>query len=367
METRPVIIIGGGLWGSLLAFRLSECLPEVAFVLYGPMDKLGEDQSWTFHQSDLPASAMKWIKPFITKSWQSHQVEFPKFTKNISNPYHMIHSSAFEKVLTHSTHSKNIVRNNELDIEDALNEGRFVIDTRNFGTFNSKGFQKSLGFKFTLRHPHQLNSPITIDSKVPQLEGFRYLQYFPLSEREVLVRDVRHSSNPSFHTGSIKQEMIDEINKREWDVVSIEDQEFALNGVPENEVTVRSDGRVINLSGIFHDATGESLPDAVRLIDRMVKTSFRLGELKEIVKNYRREREVHRKYFRLLNKFIFNRSQTQKNYKIYEALYQMPFELRAKFFSGEIEFIDFCRTLLGLPPMFWGSLKLPKVLTVTEG
>ncbi len=360
METRPVIIIGGGIWGCLLAYRLKTHRPEIIFKLYEPTHDVGEGLSWTFHQGDLNPEAARWIRPFVSKSWGSYQVEFPKFTKIISNKFNLIHSSQFEKVLKEIL-PENIYHNDEIDIEDALVEGRFVIDTRNFGHFKPRGFQKSLGFNFKLKIPHELRSPITMDTKIPQLDGFRYLQFFPLSESELLVRDVRHSQNPSFHTGSIKQDMIDEMIKRGWEIESVDDgQEFSLNGVPDTEVSVRSEGRVINLSGLFHDTTGDALPDAVRLIDRMVQTSFRLGELKEVVKNYRMEREANRKYFRYLNR-------SQNNQQIFQCLYQMPSLLRSKFYAGEIEFLDLCWALLGLKPQLLNIAKLPKLLTAIRG
>ncbi len=352
MDSRPVIIIGGGLWGSLLAFRLKQCLPDVPFKIYEPTQELGEGVSWTFHQNDLGPQVLRWIRPFFTQSWPSHKVEFSKFSNDISDSFCLIHSTQFEKILRRELPPSSIVKNFEIEIEDALNEGSFVIDTRNFGHHKTSRFLKSLGFLYKLKSPHNLRAPITMDAKVSQKEGFRFLQFLPMSELEVLVRDVRYSSHPAFHTGLMKQEMTEELINRGWEVEAIFDQEFSLRGVPDDQVEVRNDGRVINLSGIFHDITGDSLPDAVRLIDRMVKTSFRLGELKEVVREYRAEREKKRKYFRFICKH-------NKNSQMYQRLYQMPPQLRAKFYSGDLEFLDICRALIESP-----VLKLPKVLTL---
>ena len=64
---KPVIILGGGLLGTFLAYRLKEVPPEVDFKLYEESSTLGNHQHCSFRSSDCDSS-LKWLRPLIAHS-----------------------------------------------------------------------------------------------------------------------------------------------------------------------------------------------------------------------------------------------------------------------------------------------------------
>jgi hypothetical protein len=84
----------------------------------------------------------------------------------------------------------------------------------------------------------------------------------------------------------------------------------------------------------------------------MVSTSFRYGELKEVVKNYRRENENDREYFRYLNRQLIE----EKQHHIFEAIYSQPYQLLERFSKGKLSFLDRSRITLGKSHLKIGGL-----------
>jgi lycopene beta-cyclase len=355
MLDKPVIIIGGGLWGSLLALRLRQRHPHVRFELYEASSTLGEGLTLSFHQSDISPEAMTWLRPFITHQWKNFQVDFPKFHKSFEAPYCAIHSQAFDQKLKEVLGSENIHLNREITVEEALFDGAFVIDTRNQGYFKAQGYQKSLTLLVKIAGHHALKYPMTVDATVEQKNGFRYLQYLPIDEDTLLVKDSRYSGDPSLYNDYFEEDILNDIKRRGWEPLEVLNREHDFRKVPMDQHVAETSGRVIRLEGFYHDMTGEVLPDAVRLIDRMVETSFRYGELKEVLKNYQIERESKKKVLRTLNKLVYQRATPCHNrYQFMQLLYQLPSSVRQKFYAGDLEIKDVAFAFVGKPivPLF---------------
>jgi hypothetical protein len=106
---------------------------------------------------------------------------------------------------------------------------------------------------------------------------------------------------------------------------------------------VRDENRVVSLAGLFHDTTGCPIAFATRLVDRMVATSFRYGELREVVREFRRETEPQRRYLRYLNRQLFHAGSAH----LFEAIYSQPYPVIERFSRGELMFLDRSRITLG--------------------
>lgn len=350
MLEKPIIIVGGGLWGSLLALRLKQQLPGTNFKLYEPSSTLGEGQSLSFHQSDLSAEAYKWLKPFITHQWKKYQVEFPKFQKIIENTFCTIDSRDFDQKLKEVLGSENVIFNSDISLEEALIEGSYVIDTRNNGYFKAQGYQKSMALQVRVTGVHSLAMPMTVDATVEQKNGFRYLQYLPLDDSRLLIKDIRYSTSPTLYDEYFEEDIIADMRIRGLEPLEVLNREHDFRKVPLDEYMPETDGRVIRLEGFYHDTTGDVLPDAVRLIDLMVKTSFRYGELKEVLKAYQLERESKKRVLRAFNRVLYQKTTPcPGRYQFMQLLYQLPQPLREKFYAGDIEVMDIVKTFLGKP------------------
>lgn len=345
MDNKPVIILGGGLWGSLLAYRLKTALPQISFKLYERSSTLGGHESYTFYGSDINQKAKVWLRPLITSSWNAHRVRFPKFEKVIDNSFHLISSDQIHSVVSSALPSNVLCLNNELSARLALDEASFVIDTRNICGYKKCGFQKVFAIEVELEAPHQISEPVLMDSTISQRDKFRCLHYIPLSENRILIKDQRYSANKEINLSEMKQDLMKVLEFYDWKIKRIIREESSCRAMPISSPLFRQEGRVINLAGIFHDTTGCSIPTATRLIDKMVATSFRLGELKEVVRTFRDDLESDRKFFRFLNKSFID-SAADNNF-FYQDIYQMPHPLIERFLRGKLTFMDRSRIIFG--------------------
>lgn len=347
MDEKPVIIIGGGLWGTLLALRVRSQLPHVPLRLYEAGSQLGEKLAVSFHASDVGPEAHAWLSPLISRSWKGFDVHFPRY--QLRNPDRLctMEPQHFHAVAREKLGGEILNFNREITPEEALQEGSFVIDTMPRGYYHALGYQKTHGLVVRLLHPHRLEAPVTMDATVSQLQGFRYLQALPLDEDRLLIKDVRFSSDPQLYHVDLEPELLLEMHRRRWQIGDIFERETTFRKIPREKTETFHDGRIIRLDGFVHDITGDALPDAVRLIERMVQTSFRLGELNEVMKSYLAARSSHRRLLRLMNRMLYQaKTPCRERYQFFESLHAMPGNIRQKFYKGDLEFVDLVRTLL---------------------
>lgn len=338
---KPVIILGGGMLGSLLAYRLKQALPEVEFKLYEESSTLGNHQYCSFRSSDCEQS-LKWLQPLVAHSWESHHIKFPKFEKWITNPYHLIDSRQLNEVVTAALGPDVVKLNDAKNLEMALQEGSFVIDARNICHYKKKGYRKHLILEVELTEDHNLIAPIIFDAGVDAKEQFRSIRYLPLSSRKLLVKDFWISQNSQVNLHEMRNSLITSLAQMGWKIEKVFREDSGVVEVPVSDPVIPQEGRVINLADIFHDTTGCSIPQATKLIERMVRTSFRFGEIKEIVQTFRKENESDKKFFRFLNRLMIEDKQ-----QIFEAVYQQPYPVLERFSRGELSMLDRSRILFG--------------------
>lgn len=347
---KPVIILGGGIWGSLLAWRLKEALPHIDFRLYEETSTLGKHTTCTFRESDC-GSAMEWIRPLVSRSWNNHHIRFPQFEKWVTSPYHMIEPDHLNRKVSERL-GNSLRLNNTLTPEFALKEGDFVIDTRNSCYYKKTGFKKHLSLHVELSEDHNLIAPVIFDRGVSQKERYRTLSYYPLSHNTLIVSDTWYSENQKIDLDEMRRSLCDSIYAKGWRINRIIREETGFSELPVSSPVLREEGRVISLAGLFHDTTGCSIASATQLIDLMVQTSFRFGELKEVVKKFRKENEGDRKYFRYLNRQLIE----EKNDHLFEAIYSQPYPVVERFSKGKLTFMDRSRITLGKSHMKIGGL-----------
>ena len=72
-----IVLVGGGLANSLIAFRLLHEDPGFALLVVERDRTLGGKHTWSFHDSDLTAEQRRWLRPLVGHSWPRHELRFP--------------------------------------------------------------------------------------------------------------------------------------------------------------------------------------------------------------------------------------------------------------------------------------------------
>ncbi|MGE3610408.1 MAG: lycopene cyclase family protein [Bacteriovoracaceae bacterium] len=351
MDSRPIIIIGAGIWGSLLGLRLKKCHPEIPFEIHEPTSSIGDGIAWAFAEDAIIAGALHWLAPLISSSWKSYETHFHKYQKKIQKNYHVVTQSDLE-IMIKDELRENLFLNSCITTEEALTRGAFVFDTRNEGYyFKQSYFKKTVGFSVDLNQSSQYFFPVMADISVQQRDQFRYLKILPVNSRTLYVKDIRKSLNDKIEIENVKNDVIDFLELKNLGIKSISIQETHVQVLPICKSSFLEFPRVINLTDISHDVTGECISDAVRLIDQIMKTSMRFGEVRSIVEGYREKKMKVRNYYHFINNLIFKLN-PHRSYEFHQYLYQLPHPLIEKFHSGELSLKDIIESLMRKPLLF---------------
>jgi lycopene beta-cyclase len=349
---KPIIILGGGLWGGLLAYRLQGQRPDIPFILVEKNSQLGGEHTWSFHGPDLSSDALLWIKPFLSASWDGYEVAFPSYHRRFSSTYHSIRSEKFHQVLQEKVPSERIRLSSELSLDTALKEAEFVIDARGLPAHAKAGYQKFLGLELELIKPHDMSLPLIKDASVEQKDGYRFIYYLPWMQNRILIEDTRYSTSPEFNQEELRSDLEKEILKRGWEVSKILRQETGCLPIPLTMLPKENRKGVIDLGGIYHDTTGYSLPFATRLIEKLIGLPvFTEDEVQKTVHEFRTKLERQRKFFRLLNRLMFEATQENQRYKMLEFFYRHRPALIERFYAGKLRLRDYASFFLGKPPV----------------
>lgn len=347
---KPIVILGGGLWGGLLAYRLKMLHPQQQIVLLEGQSKIGGNHTWSFHGSDVSAESLVWLKPFLKMSWEGYTVNFPGFSREFNSHYHAISSEQFNEIITNSL-GESVRLNQVVSLQEAQTYGSYVIDAR--GKFNTKrhGYQKFVGLEVELESPHNLDLPILMDAKVSQFDGYRFLYYLPFTPTTVLVEDTRYSKHPSLDEREIQESIMNEISRRDWVVKNVIRKEIGVLPIPLEKIRHSEYQGSIDLAGILHDTTGYSFPDAVRLVELIVQTDLSKESVIQCVSKYRQVREKDRGFFRLLNLLMFEAARDNERYRVFQHFYKLPNQLIARFYQGNLSLFERLRIFTGKPPV----------------
>jgi len=207
-----LIIMGGGLSGSLLAWRLRQKRPDVRVGLLERGERLGGNHTWSFFASDLTTGQNAWVEPLVCHRWPAYQVWFPKRRRELSSGYRSITSERLAEVVAQAL-GDSLVTKAEVAQADAhrvqLADGRTfdaacVIDAR--GERASPhlvlGYQKFLGQEVRLERPHGQTMPIIMDATVAQDDGYRFVYTLPFSDDTVLIEDTYYSDGEELAPGA---------------------------------------------------------------------------------------------------------------------------------------------------------------------
>lgn len=383
-----VILVGGGLANSLIAWRLHRARPDLRLLVLERGPTLGGRHVWSFFESDVESDQARWLAPLIVHRWSAYTVAFPERRRRVPVGYASISSDRLHEVIGGELGGS--VRY-DVDVAEVsptavtLADGQrieapLVLDGR--GPTSAPeltlGWQKFVGLEVTLAEPHGLAEPIIMDATVDQHDGYRFVYVLPFGERRLHIEDTYYSDGPALDPGRVRGRVEAYAAERGWRIDTVEQSEdgvlpIALGGDIDAFWAAAGDTPRTGLrAALFHPTTGYSLPDAARLADRLVAlagppprggeatrhnggpaldsplTSAVVGgEIQALSRGLWRERA----FFRMLNRMMFGAGREDRRYRVLQRFYGLSVPLIRRFYRARLTRADKARLLVGKPPV----------------
>ena len=353
-----VILVGGGLANSLIAWRLMATRPALRVLVIERGPTLGGNHTWSFHEGDVSASALRDLAPFITGTWARQGVKFPAHARSFDVSYHAISSDRLHDVLAEALGARLLVNTDVITLapdrvvlaDQRVLTARCVIDGRGPRADRSLalGFQKFVGLEVDLEAAHGETQAVIMDATVPQLDGYRFFYTLPFSATRILIEDTYYSDGPDLDAPLITERVKAYAAAKGWAIKSIvRDEKGVLPVVLAGDMDAfwasadRDVPRVGLRASLFHPTTGYSLPDALAFADSLVA----LPELSSSsvcghVERHARALWKSRAFFRLLNRMLFIAATPHERVRILERFYRLPSSLIDRFFAARLTMAD---------------------------
>jgi lycopene beta-cyclase len=199
-----------------------------------------------------------------------------------------------------------------------------------------------------------------MDATVAQRDGFRFVYTLPFAKHSVLVEDTRYSDTPHLDRAELRREIRRYGEDLGFRIRTIEREE---QGVLPIVLSGNVDGlweggepgvpRAGLRAGLFHPTTGYSFPEAVRLADDLAAWGgpFRSAALYARIRERSRRLWRNGRFFRFLNRMMFEAADPPDRRVIMERFYRLPEPLISRFYAGRLTWSDRGRILAGRPPV----------------
>lgn len=366
--TADVVLVGGGLANSLIAYRLATVRPELQVVLIERGDSLGGRHVWSFHDTDLTPTQRRWVAPLVARSWSSYEVRFPGLRRRFASGYSSVTSTSLDVAVRRALGERTLLGCRVTDIRadraelagGRLVRGRAVLDGRGavHGALDV-GFQKFLGLHLELERPHGLEGPILMDATVDQCDGFRFLYTLPFTETTLLVEDTRYSDGAALDRDEMRLGIAAYSETMGWRVRrSVGEEEGVLPVVLSGDIAAFWARGALGVprtgmrAALFHPTTGYSLPEAVRLADRIAASERPTShELFDMTASRSKANWRRHAYFRRLNRMLFRAAAPAERWRIMERFHRLPEPLIQRFYADRLTRGDRIRILSGRPPV----------------
>ncbi len=363
-------IVGGGLSGGLLALALREKRPELRVALIEAEDDFGGNHIWSFFDSDIEPEHRWLVDPLISKSWDSYDVHFPKYSRSLQTGYNSIKSEKFNGVIRQKLDANHLITGSEvkkitkenirLSNGDQLS-ATAIVDARGGGDFSALtyGWQKFLGQMLHLKKPHGLDRPIIMDATVDQIDGYHFIYCLPFGNRDVFVEDTYYSSARDLDKNACRQRIAEYTAQQDWDIANITGEEFGqlpvVYGGDFDQFWHDNDGlgaRIGARAALAHPVTSYSLPMAVRTAITIcgmprITPNILNSKLEEMsLSNWNKGN-----FYRMLCAMMFKAAKPEKRYLTLEHTYSKDQKLIERFYAGKTTLLDKAALLSGRPPV----------------
>jgi len=387
-STFAVVIVGGGLAGSLIALAMVKAGRGAGVVLIEADASLGGNHTWSFHDGDLDSAGHALIADLVTHRWPRHEVRFPGYRRTLESGYATVTSERLSRVLTPRLIAAGVklvlgkrvvaMKTTAVHLDDAtIIEGELVIDARGpiadraavEGPGHRAGYQKFVGLEVELTTEGPWSSPLLMDAVVTQQDGYRFMYVLPFSARRVLLEDTRYSETSSLDRAAYERGIlayaarngaaVARVLRREEGVLplpiasSAPPLETTAPAVRASEEEGRSPPRqplqVGYRGGFFHAVTGYSLPQATQ-VALAVAGAATPDDAHRAVARIARDLVPQHRFGRLLNRLMFDALADESRWRAFERFYRLPERTIARFYACQSTWRDRARVLVGRPP-----------------
>ncbi len=332
-------------------------------------DRLGGNHIWSHFSSDVDSRDGWLVDPLVTHRWDSYDVAFPGFAREMHASYRSITSERLAEVVHARLPSESFVRGRVLEARPhsvRLQDGRTlrtraVLDARGPGDLSSLqlGYQKFVGQVLHTAQPHGVRRPLVMDATVDQRDGYRFVYLLPFGPREIFVEDTYYSDFPTLDIPALTARISAYGRRRGW---AVERTSRTESGVLP--VVVRGDfdrywastgnelAKAGMRAGLFHPTTGYSLPDAIRLASLIGDaTDLSHPALVRLTSEHAARTWKHRGFYRLLDTMLFRAAEPSERYRVLQRFYRLDPALVQRFYAGASTRADQLRILSGRPPV----------------
>lgn len=369
-----VILVGGGLVNGLIALVMLHERPALRLALVERASRLGGKHTWCFHDGDLPAEFPSSIAERLPRwCWSDHEVRFPGFERRLNAPYAGLDDAhladLLEQAVAEAPHAELILDTEVTEVGPRRVEGRHVdggtvvltgdrvVDARGPRAELDPavaGFQKFVGRRFRTLKPHGVRSPILMDARVDQTEGYRFFYVLPFSEYELLVEDTRFHDRPELDEDRLLAEIDAYLPRLGIDPACCEvvDDERGILPMPWRMAApdaAMAPLRAGYAGNWFHPATGYSFPLAARHALLVARASDDARLARDLAARARVVRRRQR-FACLLNDFLFRWIRAEDRWHVMARFYGLSDALIRRFYALEFSWLDALRLVVGRPP-----------------
>ena len=363
-----LILAGGGLANSLIAWRLRSERPELRILVLEQGKRLGGNHTWSFHDSDLDAGQLRWIAPLVTHRWPRYDVVFPDLARTLAGGYASIASHDLAHVVEPTLGAAlrtgvwiDDVTPTSVRLADGETlRARAVIDGCGMRTSShlALGYQTFLGQELRLDAAHGLTAPVIMDASVAQQGGYRFVYLLPFGPDRVLVEDTHYVDSAAWDPERLRANIAAYVDARGWRVRDVlREEQGSLPIVLAGDFDrfwdeLHGQPSVGLRAGLFHPTTGYSLPHAVRLAERVAALpELSAPTLFAAIREQARQAWDEQRFFRMLNRMLFLAGSPDHRWRVMQRFYGLPAPLIARFYAGRPTLGDKARLLTGKPPV----------------
>lgn len=364
-----LILVGGGLANSLIAWRLAVARPDLRVAVVEREGRLGGRHTWSFFDGDVSDADRAWLAPAIAHRWaEGYEVHFPNRSRVLRTPYNSLTAERLDGAVRPLLGDR-LIASEAVDLtptsvrlaDRRTLTARGVIDARGPGPSPQLqlGWQVFLGRTLRLEAPHGLTRPTIMDATVAQHSAYRFVYLLPFDARTVLVEDTYYADGPALDRETLRARIGDYARSRGWVVEAVIEEEegilpIALDGDMDAFWAAGAPGvaRAGLAAALFHPTTGYSLPDAVETARRVAEApSFEGTVLRQLLETRSRDLWRRRGFYRLLDRMLFRAAAPEARWQVLERFYGLPEGLVRRFYAGRSTVLDKVRILAGKPPV----------------
>ncbi|MEL7500382.1 MAG: lycopene beta-cyclase CrtY [Planctomycetota bacterium] len=357
------VIVGGGLQGCLLLAALAHYQSDARVLLVEPQDVLCGNHTWSFHQSDLDASASRWFSSLVNHRWDHYRVRFDGLSKAVPISYGSILSDRLanrtEATIKRADNFERLQQNavevfdDQVLLEDGRRiTGRAVLDCRGIDRKSIPtgcGYQKFLGLEVELMDDWDSPVPCLMDCCVEQSDGFRFFYTLPFSKRVVLIEETRFSNSAELNCEEFELAIQQYLAERGFEKFHVRRRESGVLPMPYQRSQKNGALALGYRGGYFHAATGYSIPLAANIADALARVSA--SEAINVTEKFLKKHRFQATFSLWLNRMLFQLIRPEKRVGIFKRFYrQMPTGLIRRFYGHQFSGADAVRMIVGRPP-----------------